>query len=562
MNTFFPNDRLLKNLRYLVLVIMFFLLGACSTNGDVPVCDPRELHSPEELLPGGPPDREGEIVDSLTPTFSWTYPDSSCMPEYYRLLLATTWHAFETRPEEFRIDGWNSEWNPESELQPGTTYLWRVQAGSGATIVGGGLGIFRTGPVCDITSPVVLSTPILLWPANGAMIEGVNPTLEWDDPTACIAEGDYIIEISERRDFSDPLLGGHSEPYLFIAHPWVDFDLEECTQYYWRVHFDHRRRPETEDGPYSEIWSFTTTSITGAICPPGYLVTHVPGPEVTISPFVESTISGLVWHDECASPHVSTDIAPPGCVGMPGGGFEANGILDPGEAGIEGIDLQLGTGPCPVVGGRITTTDERGQYSFNSLPAGIYCVSIDLFGGINERLLLPGNWTFPERWYGPDPIEVELTLGLAPITSEVNFGWDYQFLPPPPTPAAATPTPTPEFPIATFLQNANCRRGPGTTYTIVTSMLEGQDTFIEGSNQDNTWWWIRIPQSLAHCWIADSVVSITGPITELPVIPAPPTPAPTNTPIQGCWVWNANLQQNECKVPCPPNPQPGGACTP
>jgi hypothetical protein len=44
----------------------------------------------------------------------------------------------------------------------------------------------------------------------------------------------------------------------------------------------------------------------------------------------------------------------------------------------------------------------------------------------------------------------------------------------------------------------------------------------------------------------------------LPIIQA----LPTSTPIQGCWVWNANLQQDVCTVPCPPNPQPGGACTP
>lgn len=131
----------------------------------------------------------------------------------------------------------------------------------------------------------------------------------------------------------------------------------------------------------------------------------------------------------------------------------------------------------------------------------------------------------------------------------------------PPLPEPS-PTPTSGFPLAAFLQNANCRKGPEIGYEIVTSMLEGQTAFIEGRNQENTWWWVRIPQSQNHCWVADNVIRITGPLNGLPIIQALPLPSPTSTPAQGCWVWNANLQQNECIVPCPPNPQPGGACTP
>jgi hypothetical protein len=472
MNTAVHKHRLLKIFCFLLLSVGVLLLGACGAKEGEPTCDRGALVSPENLRPGGSPDHEGEMVDSLTPTFSWTYPDSTCLPEYYRLLLATNWHALETSPDEYRVDGWDTDWTPATELLPGTTYLWRVQAGSSWETAGGRIGIFRTGPLCDITSPVILSTPVPLWPADGAIVEGVNLSLEWDDPTDCIPDGRYVVEISERSDFSDALVGMYPEPYLFIAHPWVDFDLEECTRYFWRVHFDHASRPDADDGPTSEVWSFLTTTTTGAFCPPELLEGYIPEAEVTVPPSAEGAISGHVWHDECAPPYWSTDTPPAGCVAMPYGGFEANGVLDPGESGIEGVTVRLGTGACPVMGGRTATTDASGTYSFDSLPPGTYCVSIDALGDGNDLVLIPGNWTFPERWYGPDPIDLELSLGALQILREINFAWDYQFL------------------------------------------------------------------------------------------PAPSIPTPTPSAAQGCWVWNPNLQKDVCTVPCPPNPQPGGACTP
>jgi len=397
-----------------------------------------------------------------------------------------------------------------------------------------------------------LQTPTLLWPENGASVDLSNLTLEWDDPTMCIAEGNYVIEIAKRAGFSGAFVGEYPEPYLFIAHPWVDFELDECKTYYWRVHFDHRSRSDAEDGPYSETWTFSTMSSSGVICPPGALVTLAPEPEVEIPPEGDSVISGHVWHDECAVPYESTEEPPEGCVSMADGGFEANGILDPGETGIAEVVVRLGAGPCPVEDGWTSETDEIGQYLFEELLPGTYCVSVDALDDGNDLLLVPGSWTFPERWYGPGPIEYELTIGASQIMRELNFGWDYQFLP---APATATVS---EFPLAKFQQNAHCRMGPDTVYDIVTSLSEGQEAFIEGRNQDSTWWWIQLPQSTAHCWVADSVVEIIGLVDALPIIQAPVTP----TPIQGCWVWNANVQQNECIVPCPPNPQPGGACTP
>jgi RNA polymerase sigma-70 factor (ECF subfamily) len=83
---------------------------------------------------------------------------------------------------------------------------------------------------------------------------------------------------------------------------------------------------------------------------------------------------------------------------------------------------------------------------------------------------------------------------------------------------------------ATFDQNANCRRGPGTFYETVTSFLEGQEVLIEGRNADSSWWWILLPESTAHCWVSDVAVKVSGPVAGVPIIAAPPTSTRTRTP--------------------------------
>jgi hypothetical protein len=97
-----------------------------------------------------------------------------------------------------------------------------------------------------------------------------------------------------------------------------------------------------------------------------------------------------------------------------------------------------------------------------------------------------------------------------------------------------TPSPT-EFvcaPLLTVQTNAHCRYGPGTVYDILTSLQAGVSAQIEGKNdnQPARWWWIRLPNSRAHCWISDTTVVTTGQPECVPVIPAPPTPTPTPEP--------------------------------
>ena len=156
--------------------------------------------------------------------------------------------------------------------------------------------------------------------------------------------------------------------------------------------------------------------------------------EPAVSPAAASengTINGRVWHDLCAITGGEED-APEGCAALADGGFAANGQLEVGEPGIEGVRVSLGEGDCPAEGIGTAVTDVGGNYTFAELSSGIYCVSIDPLGEQNQEILVPGQWTYPNVDLGESTVQV--TAGSE--QNDVNFGWDFQFLPLPETNAA------------------------------------------------------------------------------------------------------------------------------
>ena len=90
----------------------------------------------------------------------------------------------------------------------------------------------------------------------------------------------------------------------------------------------------------------------------------------------------------------------------------------------------------------LATTSLSGDYSFSGLESGTYCVAIDALSPENA-LLLPGGWTFPAA-SGERPVAAyTLSLLGGDRASEINFGWDYQFLPVPEPVVTVLPSPTP-----------------------------------------------------------------------------------------------------------------------
>lgn len=98
---------------------------------------------------------------------------------------------------------------------------------------------------------------------------------------------------------------------------------------------------------------------------------------------------------------------------------------------------------------------------------------------------------------------------------------------PTPTPAAAAET----DPVFTFSQNANCRKGPGTPYDIITSADAGQQAAVEGRSQTSGWYYVLLPNGGPRCWVSASTGEVSESVDGLPVIPAPPLPVAPAAPV-------------------------------
>ncbi|MBN1310234.1 MAG: hypothetical protein JXB30_02365 [Anaerolineae bacterium] len=137
-----------------------------------------------------------------------------------------------------------------------------------------------------------------------------------------------------------------------------------------------------------------------------------------------ASISGTVWADHCTH---EVDYHSEGCVPSDVHGYQADGIWNHGEPPIGGVLVTLRSGNCSggVVATDITDASgpSEGMYSFANLAAGTYCVAIDALDPTNEKVLIPGGWTYPANGTAETIVTIQANQYLA----GVNFGWDYQF---------------------------------------------------------------------------------------------------------------------------------------
>jgi hypothetical protein len=373
------------------------LLAALLT-GCAPHCSEADLVQP---IPSGPiPD---SIINDLSSPILWNYPAGyECQPDGFRLEIATDMN-FHDLYTTATTGAFVTSWTPATPFDALEEYWWRVAGGvdDGA----GGLTLgpwsapvrFFTGPVCD---PAHQSSPVLDWPGAGETIDTVLPLLQWHYVgPGCTPEG-YRIDLSTEPDFVDTSLsGGTGNPR---TRWFPGDDLLDCGDYYWRV----APIVGTALGPFSETRTF----------------------HVDVAGLCGPSIGGQVWHDECGLPELGPFPAspPPGCIETDGY-YGANGVLDVGELGIEGVVVRLGAGPCPSTGLAAVETGADGSYRFSGLADGAYCVSVDALADGNDLDLIPGGWSNPTT-SGSQASHEAVMAGGANV-SEVNFGWDYQFLP-------------------------------------------------------------------------------------------------------------------------------------
>jgi hypothetical protein len=78
-----------------------------------------------------------------------------------------------------------------------------------------------------------------------------------------------------------------------------------------------------------------------------------------------------------------------------------------------------------------------------------------------------------------------------------------------------TPTPTFAFPTVTVNAQAHCRYGPSTAYLHAADLYPGDTGSVRGRFQNSQWLHVKFDKLSYFCWVAPSVVDVTGDITTL-----------------------------------------------
>jgi hypothetical protein len=147
-------------------------------------------------------------------------------------------------------------------------------------------------------------------------------------------------------------------------------------------------------------------------------------PEATSQSPLRSSISGIVWHDQCVGTSDVQGEPAQGCVEGGETGLQADGAFD-GEPGIPGVRVGIAAGECGAPATDFAISDADGNFTFEDLPAGQYCVSIDEQDEQNADILTDGIWTSPAN----EVAEQQVTLEDENGRQDVDFGWDFAFLP-------------------------------------------------------------------------------------------------------------------------------------
>ncbi|MCB0720960.1 MAG: T9SS type A sorting domain-containing protein [Ignavibacteriae bacterium] len=95
----------------------------------------------------------------------------------------------------------------------------------------------------------ITQAPVLVYPANNAVLVEVNPLMNWDDVGSAV---NYHIQISTDSTFGSTLVDVDTitSSQLQLGNNFLAVN----TKYYWRV----SGKNTLGEGPFSSVWSFTT----------------------------------------------------------------------------------------------------------------------------------------------------------------------------------------------------------------------------------------------------------------------------------------------------------------
>ncbi len=80
-------------------------------------------------------------------------------------------------------------------------------------------------------------------------------------------------------------------------------------------------------------------------------------------------------------------------------------------------------------------------------------------------------------------------------------------------------------------QPAHCRAGPSTVYDSIDVLEAGQDLPVVGRNDDASWLYVSRAPGSQRCWVSQVSVEVSGNLSTVPVVAAPPLPVITSTPL-------------------------------
>ena len=199
------------------------------------------------------------------------------------------------------------------------------------------------------------------------------------------------------------------------------------------------------------------------------------------------------------------------------GDLNGSSAIDPGEGALEGAEVTLGD--CGPNQSQVTAGD--GLFNFTDLPEGTCHVSVAkagwIFSGSYPAL------TYPVPVASNQDLPTSFSLFLAPVTDLIptDTATLHPSIPtdtptPEPSPTSATPMVTP------MADAANCRFGPGITYSSVGGLAVGSIVPIHATIAGQSWWQIESPQNPGtYCWVSAAVTNTSGDLSLVPVIPVP-----------------------------------------
>jgi len=98
-----------------------------------------------------------------------------------------------------------------------------------------------------------------------------------------------------------------------------------------------------------------------------------------------------------------------------------------------------------------------------------------------------------------------------------------------------TPTPTFDFPDVEVQVQAHCRYGPNTGYLHAGDLYPGDHGLLWNRNHGSGWLWVKWDKQSWPCWVAASVVEVSGDVNSVSIYYHPLPKSTLYGPVQKVW---------------------------